>query len=130
KYAGPAHFAGGWHWLSMVGWLMVGLLTALLARFAFCVWIFWTDRSWALNRLYFQFFTFATKPDAIYPKAIRYLVLTALPFAFIGSVPARALLFGLQPWEYVTVASVLTAFLVMNSILWRRGLGRYQSASS
>ena len=47
----------------------------------------------------------ATKPDALYPKMIRYVILTALPFAFIGSVPARALLKGLAPWEYGLVFS-------------------------
>src|SRR5207302_988065 len=83
---------------------------------------FWTDRSWALNRLYYQFFSFATKPDPIYPKAIRYLILTALPFAFIGSVPARALLYGLQTREYFLLAFILLGFWLFNAILWKRRL--------
>ena len=111
-------------------WLLIGLTTALLVRFAFSIWIFWTDRSWALSRLYYQFFTFATKPDAMYPKAIRYLMLTALPFAFIGSVPARALLYGLTPREYATIVAVFAAFFAFDAFFWKRGLARYQSASS
>ena len=130
RFSGPAGFQGGWHWLEMGLWLIVSLLSAVLLRFAFSIWVFWTDRAWALSRLYYQFFAFATKPDTLYPKAIRYLILTALPFAFIGSVPTRALLYGLTLKEYAAIAFVLTSFYLMNTFLWRRGLERYQSASS
>ncbi len=130
RFAKPAGFIGGLHWLEVGCWLIVGLISAILLRFAFSIWVFWTDRSWALSRLYYQFFAFATKPDSLYPKAIRYLILTALPFAFIGSVPARALLYGLTPQEYLGIFSVLLFFLLLNTFLWRKGLQRYQSASS
>ena len=129
-YSEPAGFQGGARWLLLIFWLLVGLASAVLIRFAFAVWIFWTDRNWALLRLYYQFFAFATKPDPIYPNVIRYLILTALPFAFIGSVPARALLHGLQAWEYLALVLVLLGFFTLNTILWRKGLKRYQSASS
>jgi ABC-2 type transport system permease protein len=130
KYAKPAGFAGGIHWLELGFWLWIGLMTAVLLRFTFSIWVFWTDRSWAMSRLYYQFFAFATKPDTLYPKAIRYLILTGLPFAFIGSVPARALLYGLDLYEYLNVFGVLVAFFLLNSYLWKKGLSRYQSASS
>lgn len=130
RYATPAGFEGGWKWLLVVLWLIFGLLTALLVRFTFSVCVFWTDRSWAVSRMYYQFFAFATKPDTLYPKMIRYLILTALPFAFIGSVPARALLHGIEWHEYLELAAVLLAFFTLNTFLWRRGLARYQSASS
>jgi ABC-2 type transport system permease protein len=130
KFAGPAGFEGGWKWGLVGVWLLIGVLTAVLIRFAFSVWIFWTERSWALSRLYFQFFSFATKPDGIYPKMIRILILTALPFAFIGSVPVRALLHGLPLWQYAGIFGVLLCFLIFNVIFWKMGLRRYQSASS
>jgi ABC-2 type transport system permease protein len=130
KYAGPAGFQGGWRWGLVLGWLLIGLASALFLRFAFSIWVFWTDRSWALSRMYYQFFAFATKPDSLYPKMLRYMVLSFLPFAFIGSVPARALLHGLTPREYGWVALVLGSFLAADITLWRRGLRRYQSASS
>ncbi len=129
-FADAAGFAGGWHWLAFVFWLLVGLTTAVLLRFAFSIWIFWTERSWALSRLYYQFFALATKPDVLFPQTIRYLILSALPFAFIGSVPARALLKGLEPKEYALIAAVLAAFYGFNVVFWRKGLKRYQSASS
>ena len=129
-YAQAAGFVGGYHWLKLIFWILIGLLSAVMIRFLFSIWIFWTDRSWAFSRLYYQFFTFATKPDALYPKAIRYLILTFLPFGFIGSVPARALLQGLSAQEYLQVILVLVCFTLVNSLLWRVGLKRYQSASS
>ncbi|MDR3608182.1 MAG: ABC-2 family transporter protein [Oligoflexia bacterium] len=129
-YAGPAGFEGGWHWLLVAFWLLIGVTAASVLRFMFSIWVFWTDRGWALSRLYYQFFQIATKPDPIYPRAIRYTILTALPFAFIGSVPARALLKGLPAWEYAGVAIVLTTFFSLDALLWKRGLRRYQSASS
>jgi ABC-2 type transport system permease protein len=130
KYAGPAGFEGGWRWLLWAGWLLVGLATAILLRFIFSVWIFWTERSWALSRLYYQFFAMATKPDTLYPVAVRYAILTFLPFAFIGSVPARALLHGLSWAEYAQLATVIAIFWTADAYLWKTGLKRYQSASS
>jgi ABC-2 type transport system permease protein len=129
-YSGPAGFEGGWHWLLVAVWLLIGVAAATVLRFIFSIWVFWTDRGFALSRLYYQFFQIATKPDPIYPRAIRYAILTVLPFAFIGSVPARALLKGLAPWEYGGVAFVLLSFWALDIFLWRRGLRRYQSASS
>jgi ABC-2 type transport system permease protein len=130
RYADAAGFSGGARWALLPLWLAFGVLSALLIRFAFSVWVFWTDRSWAISRLYFQFFHFATKPDAMFPMAIRYSIMTFLPFAFIGSVPTRALLFGLTPFESVAAATVLIVFFFFNAFLWKRGLARYQSASS
>lgn len=130
RYAGEAGFTGGYKWTYMVFWLGVGLTTAIVMRFAFSIWVFWTERSWALSRLYYQFFAFATKPDSIYPRFIRYAILTFLPFAFIGSIPTRALLIGLERHEAILVVLVLSAFAIFDGIMWKRGLKRYQSASS
>lgn len=130
KYSEAAGFSGGARWAILPLWLFVGLAAALLLRFAFSVWVFWTDRSWALSRLYYQFFHFATKPDAIFPVMIRYSIMTFLPFAFIGSVPTRALLYGLKPEEYALVGGVMIAFYIFDAYFWKRGLRRYQSASS
>ncbi|MBI3543473.1 MAG: ABC-2 family transporter protein [Deltaproteobacteria bacterium] len=130
RFGPEAGFQGGWRWLVLAMWLLVGMSTQLLLRFAFSIWIFWTERSWAITRMYYQFFQFATKPDTLYPKMIRYLILTALPFAFISSIPARALLHGLSWGEYAGLAAVLGCFLAFNTVMWRLGLKRYQSASS
>ncbi len=130
RFAPAAGFLGGWHWLTVAAWLAFGVISALLIRFAFSIWVFWTERSWAISRLYYQFFHFASLPDTLFPKMIRYLLLTLVPVAFIGSVPARAILHGLEPSEYALLAGVLTFFFVANGLLWHAGLRRYQSVSS
>jgi ABC-2 type transport system permease protein len=130
RFADQAGFSGGWSWLWVICWAFVGLLTALLLRFAFCVVVFWTERGWSLSHLYYQFFQLATKPDTMYPVIIRNVIRTALPFAFIGSVPARALLFGISTGELLGVFAVLASFFVLDVTLWKKGLNRYQSASS
>lgn len=130
RYGTEAGFTGGAKWLLVLFWILIGFATQVLIRFAFCVWVFWTDRGFSLAMLYYKLFTLATKPDGLYPTALRYTILTVLPFGFIGSVPARALMQGLRPVEYATVAAVLIGFSTMNFILWKEGLKRYQSASS
>lgn len=129
-YADAAQFPGGWRWLLLPLWLCTGLTLNALVRFVFSVVVFWTDRGWAIARLYYQMYQFATKPDSIYPKFIRYAILTFIPFAFIGSVPARALIHGLQWKEAVALATALTGFFVADRLAWKAGLKRYQSASS
>ncbi|HRK01367.1 MAG TPA: ABC-2 family transporter protein, partial [Oligoflexia bacterium] len=119
-----------WYWLEVPLWLALGVFAQLLIRFFSCVWVFWTERGWAISHLYYQFYQFATRPDSLYPWFLRYGIMTILPFAFIGSVPARALLSGLSLQEYGLLVGALGGFLWINIFLWRRGLRRYQSASS
>jgi ABC-2 type transport system permease protein len=131
RYSEPAGFQGGINGvLILIFWILLGLSINVLVRFLFSVVIFWTDRGFALSRLYYQFYQIATKPDVIYPSMIRYVILTALPFAFVGSVPVRAVLFGLQSHEYLLILLSLSSFFFLNQRLWRAGLRRYQSASS
>jgi ABC-2 type transport system permease protein len=129
-FSEPAGFAGGWRWFLLPMWLLIGNLTQLLLRFAFSVWIFWSERSFAISRMYYQFFSLATKPDSLYPGFIRYVILTFLPFAFIGSVPARALIHGLTLREVGSMIVILGGFFLFNRFFWIKGLARYQSASS
>lgn len=99
-------------------------------RFWFCIWSFWLDRGLTMSRLYYQFYTLANKPDGLYPVAVRMLIKTALPFAFMGSIPARVLTHRGSWTDYVLVISVLIAYSGFVVFLWKRGLRRYQSASS
>lgn len=130
RYADGAGFSGGLNWLWLPFWVLFGVLIQILLRFTFSVCVFWTDRSWAVARLYYQFFQMATKPDALYPIMLRYTLLTILPFALIAALPTRALLFGLTLHEVLICIGVVIFFYLLNAMLWKRGLKRYQSASS
>jgi len=129
-YAPLAGFPGGLKWLQFPLWIIFGCLAAFLMRFLSAVAAFWIEKPFALSGIYYKLFTFATKPDIIYPSIIRRLLLTVLPFAFIASIPARAMLQGLTLGEYLSCGIVLTAFALIDYSLWHRGLRRYSSASS
>lgn len=129
-YGASAGFQGGAYWLLLVFWIFVGLLAQYLLRFFFVIWVFWLERGIMVSRMYYQFYALANKPEALYPKAIRYVLKTALPFAFLGSVPAEVLMGRGSPSLYLLVFSVLAAYALILRTLWKRGLRRYQSASS
>jgi ABC-2 type transport system permease protein len=118
------------NWGLVFFWLFISLTTQVLLRFSFCVWAFWTQRAFALSRLYYQFYMMASKPDSIYPKVIAYIIKTILPFALISSFPAKALLKKLSFKEFILVFFVLTFFYLLDLKLWKKGLKNYQSASS
>jgi ABC-2 type transport system permease protein len=129
-YGDAAGFEGGIAWLGVVGWIIIGLITQYMIRLLFVIWSFWLERGLTVSRLYYQFYAMANKPDGLYPKAIQYLIKTALPFAFMGSIPARSLVGKLPPEEYLLVFVVLVLYGCLCGFLWNRGLKRYQSASS
>ena len=130
RWGVAAGFAGGWRWLGLVGWLVVANYTALQLRFLFSVSVFWLERGAAVSRLFHHLSTLGTKPDVLYPWVVRRILLSVLPFAFIASVPARALLFGLEASEYFGLVLTLGVLTMINCFLWRASLRRYQSASS
>jgi len=129
-YGPSAGFTGGWAWLLVGFWVLIGLLTQYLIRFFFVIWVFWLERGITVSRLYYQFYALANKPQGLYPKFIQYLLKTALPFAFMGSVPAEALMGRSSAWSYGLVFIILGIYGLLLRNLWRAGLRRYQSASS
>ncbi len=129
-YGAAAGFQGGTQWLLLLFWMAVGLTAQYLLRFFFVIWTFWLERGITVSRLYYQFYALANKPAGLYPNAIRYLLKTALPFAFLGSVPAESLMGRESPGIYIQVIAILGAYGLLIAYLWRAGLRRYQSASS
>ena len=129
-YGEAAGFAGGLAWFGVVFWILIGLLTQYLVRFFFVIWVFWIERGIMVSRLYYSFYALANKPEGLYPQALRALIKTALPFAFMGSIPAEVLTGRGSSWNYLLVFGVLGAYSAILILLWKKGLRRYQSASS
>lgn len=129
-YSSAAGFEGGWHWITVPLWMSIGVYAAILTRFLSSVVIFWFEKPYAFSGIYYRLFTFSTKPDALYPRILRKILSTVLPFALIASIPARALLHGLSLDEYATIAAVLMGYTALNTFLWNAGLKKYSSASS
>lgn len=130
RYGEPAGFAGGLAWIAVCFWIFIGLATQFLMRFISVVCAFWLERGITVSMLYYQLYSLANKPSGLYPLAIRYLIKTALPFAFMGSIPAQSLMGTLPLSDYLLVLVVLTAYVLFSTLIWKKGLKRYQSASS
>ena len=129
-YGPAAGFSGGLAWFGIFFWIIIGLITQYLMRFLFSIWSFWLDRGLTVSRLYYQFYALANKPDGLYPVGVRYLIKTALPFAFLGSIPAIVLTHRGTGWEYLQVFAVLGVYVLVLSFIWKKGLQKYSSASS
>ena len=129
-YGEAAGFTGGIAWLGVVFWIFIGLLTQFLMRFISVVCAFWLERGLTVSALYYQLYSLANKPSGLYPLSIRYLIKTALPFAFMGSIPAQSLMGKLPASDYFLVVVVLLIYAWFCAIFWKKGLKRYQSASS
>ncbi len=129
-YGEAAGFAGGFAWFGVVFWVIIGLLTQFLMRFISVVCAFWLERGMTVSMLYYQLYSLANKPSGLYPISIRYLIKTALPFAFMGSIPAQSLMGKLPLSDYFLVVGVLGIYAWCCVLFWKKGLKRYQSASS
>ncbi|MDZ4662825.1 MAG: ABC-2 family transporter protein [Pseudomonadota bacterium] len=83
-----------------------------------------------VSYLWYSLYRLGTRPDSIYPTALRYLILTVLPVAFLASVPSRFLLGKQESWMYWEVP--LVCFLLFFGCIrfWNYSLKKYSSASS
>jgi ABC-2 type transport system permease protein len=99
-------------------------------RFMVCMTAIIFGRAENLSQLWFSLFRMSLRPDFVYPPWLRYTLLFVLPLGFIASVPAHVVL-GLRPntWIFIALGLALS-FLLCSSLLWRRVLRSYTSASS
>ena len=73
---------------------------------------------------------YSRRPDSIYSNWFRKLLFSAFPMAMIFSVPARILIFGFDYKLMLLQFIISIVFLWLTTVIWRRGLLRYESASS
>lgn len=60
----------------------------------------------------------------------KWLWLLVLPYGLIGNFPALALSGMTGPWWWLYASAVTAAFLCLALFVWKKGLARYESASS
>jgi len=69
-------------------------------------------------------------PADLYEQKFKFFLLTLFPILFVSYVPA-AILLGKLPFYYVIFGLFIVIWLyLISTIIWRRGLRHYQSASS
>ncbi len=130
QYGPSAGFNGGLAWFGVFFWILIGLASQWLMRFVSVVFAFWLERGITVSALYYQLYALANKPAGLYPASIRFVIKTAIPFAFMGTFPALSLTGKLPLSDYFLVVLILGIYAALARVLWKRGLKRYQSASS
>ena len=73
---------------------------------------------------------YSRRPDSIYKNFFRKTLFTIFPMAMISSVPARFLIFGSDLKLLLLQIVVTIIFLWFTTLIWKKGLLRYESASS
>ncbi|MGC9400324.1 MAG: ABC transporter permease [Anaerolineae bacterium] len=71
---------------------------------------------------------FSLYPVDIFPGAVRLLLYTLIPAAFVGSVPARLVTAFDGVWLLLLVG-VTAALMLLARLIFRWGLGRYESGN-
>lgn len=83
-----------------------------------------------IQHVYYSVYQLGMKPDAIYSRWIRRILLSVFPLAFIASVPAQVLLGKLTPELLLCVVVVVPSMLAISTWVFRRALRQYSGASA
>lgn len=119
-----------WRCLYLLPLIPVGLTLVYSIRFMTAATALFLTRADAVTYIWYQVYRLGTRPDTIYPTALRYAVLTFLPIGFLASVPTQVILGRMSPLMILYGAPLAAGFLLASRFVWKRGLKRYSSASS
>lgn len=110
--------------------VLAGLAIVYSLWFMSVTLIVFSQRIHNIAALMHALFDVARVPTDVYGRILGALLTLVLPFAFMATVPARALL-GRLDWPLATYGLVAAGlFLVASHHFWRFALRRYESASS
>jgi ABC-2 type transport system permease protein len=110
--------------------IVLGAFLTYLSRMLFVIPVFWLHSSRGLDELYYTMDSMAERPHQIFPRWLRWIVLSVLPLAFVSSVPSHVLFDGLTVERLVHAVLVTGGLFGLVLYAWRRGLESYASASS
>ena len=92
--------------------------------------VFWFRNFSYAGWLAGELIKYSRRPDSIYKEWFRKTLFSIFPMAMINSVPTRFLIFGLDAKLFLLQVIVTSFFLWITTVIWKRGLLRYESASS
>ncbi len=115
-------------------WLLLfvpcGLICLYSIRFMLSATSVLFSKADHLQFLWYSAYHLGTKPDAIYPPWIRFLLMSVLPVSMVASVPARFVTEEPDWWILVWTIFWSLSLLQMTRVYWKFVLRRYVSASS
>lgn len=98
--------------------------------FASVLGVFWTGRLQNAGAIFEPVVSMARVPTDSLRGPLRLAFTFVLPLAFVGTVPAQALLGLAEPWHVPYAVGLALALVVGSNRLWHRALRSYSSASS
>ena len=110
--------------------LILGVLIFYSVEFIIASLVFWLRNFSYAGWLAGELTKYARRPDSIYKNFFRKTLFTIFPMAMIFSVPARFLIFGPNIELFILQILVTVIFLWLTTVVWKRGMLRYESASS
>jgi len=114
-------------------WLIVSLLAAIVFVMAFTFFhslTFWLGNASGLaEQAANAMLTLAMYPSDIFQGAVRFMMLTVLPAAFVGAVPLNVVR-GLDLSGLVILAMAAAVITLVSSSVFYIGLRRYESGSA
>ncbi len=118
------------NWIYFIFSFSMGALLWYSVDFIIACSTFWFRNFSVGGWLSHEVLKFSTRPDSIYSGFLRKTLFTLVPMALISSVPTRFLIYGLDMKYFVVQFGVIIAFFGLSIIVWKRGIKRYESASS
>lgn len=110
--------------------LINGTLLYFALHILFLLSVFWTQSDRGFDELFYAFDKTYQRPDGIYKRYLKGLLLYVLPFSVVASYPTRVLFENNTGALSFTIAlSSLTTYILV-ALIWKRGLRIYSSASS
>ena len=110
--------------------LILGMFIFYSFEFIIASLVFWFRNFSYAGWLAGELTKYSRRPDSIYKNFFRKTLFTIFPMAMISSVPARFLIFGVNIKLFFLQIIVSIIFLWLTTVIWKRGLFRYESASS
>ena len=92
--------------------------------------VFWLRNFSYAGWLAGELIKYSRRPDSIYKKWFRKTLFSIFPMAMICSVPSRMLIFGIDLKLLLLQFFIASIFLWITTVIWKKGLQRYESASS
>ena len=110
--------------------IILGMFIFYSFEFIIASLVFWFRNFSYAGWLAGELTKYSRRPDSIYNNFFRKTLFTFFPMAMISSVPARFLIFGVNIKLFILQIIVTFVFLYLTTLIWKKGLLRYESASS
>jgi ABC-2 type transport system permease protein len=121
--------------------LAIAHVAAASVAFACAAVIVWALRTWialvtfwapamTLDVAFEATWQFGRYPTGIYGQPLRALLTFVIPVGTVTTIPAATLAHGADPGQMAAIAGVAVTFALLTSLIWKRAIRRYRSATS